>query len=160
MATSFMSEIQSYLNKGKWEYSNVNSPYIGETDVKHREYRSSQQAIGCPPNRLNQFFSFCEKKKVKTITIAVCPCIFYPSLAAYELFTEKYGTCSTIVNISKKILHHYGRHQLYSSPPNPWEWRSAAQNSTSGFQLLTQTAFMKQNWRSLSACNGSLWEMV
>lgn len=33
-------------------------------------------------------FSFCEKK-VKTITVAVCPCIFYPSLAAYELCTNR-----------------------------------------------------------------------
>lgn len=40
------------------EYSNTNSPYTGKTGVKHAEYKSSQQAIGCPPNRLNQFFSF------------------------------------------------------------------------------------------------------
>lgn len=64
MATSFMNEIWSYLNKGKGEYGNVNSPYIGKPDVKHREYRSSQQAIGRPPNRWNPFFFFvCEKEQ-------------------------------------------------------------------------------------------------
>lgn len=43
MATSFMSEISSYLNKGKGEYSNGNSPYMGKTSVKHTEYRRSNK---------------------------------------------------------------------------------------------------------------------
>lgn len=73
MATSFKSEIWSNLNKGKGEYSNINSPYIGKLGVKHAEYKIPQQAIGYPPNRFNQIFSFYEKDPAILLT---CKYIF------------------------------------------------------------------------------------
>lgn len=60
------------------------------------------------------------EKNVKSIIIAVCPYVFYPSLPVYELCTNReIWTCSVIVNISKKIIAHYRRHQSCSAPPNP-----------------------------------------
>lgn len=99
------------------------------------------------------FYLFVKKKKWKCCYSCLSTYIFSIISYIWIVHKEKYGTCSMIVNISKKIIHHCGRHQSYSAPPDPWEWRSAAQNSTRSFQPLTQTAFLKQNWRSLNACS-------
>lgn len=103
------------------------------------------------------FWLILKKKKSKNISTTVCP-LFYSPLVVYELCMQRsIGHAMWLLTFQTLFITVGGITHI---------WLLQILESE-GLQLTIQlvvfsfwqTAFTKQNWRSLSACSGFLWEM-